>query len=460
MDERRADPVLFEGLYEKPARISFDEPFTSSDGGVVLLNAADRILDLTSVFVEQIPDARQAGKVRHTVEQLVRQRVLGIACGYADANDAARLAHDPLMRVAAGRSCNDEDALAGQSTLSRFENSMNSTTLFRIGCGLATAVLDHEKKRRRRRKPRLVTIDLDPTDDPTHGQQQFAFFNGHYGNWCYLPLAAFVSFDEDPMQYLVTSVLRPGNASAMRGAICVLRRLVGMIRERWPKARVRVRLDGGYATPTLFEWLEWSGVEYLVAMASNKRLDVIAEPVMRASRREQRQTGGTARRFGECRYAAKSWDRERRVIFKAEVVVLDGRAPRDNCRFVVTNMRHAPDRIYDIYRQRGDAENRIKELHQGVEIGRTSCTSFLANALRVLMSSAAYMLLQILREQAPNDELRRAQVWTLRERLIKVAARVRITWRRIEIHLPAAFAWRQSFRQLTMKLGAQLARAP
>ena len=462
MDERRADPVLFDDLFEKPTRISFDEPHTSSDGGVFVLNAADRLLGVTSAFVERIQDDRQPGKVQHTVEQLLRQRVFGIACGYADANDAARLAGDPMMRLAAGRSASDDgDDLAGQSTLSRFENSLDATTLFRIGCGLAEAVLDHQKRRRRkRRKPRLITIDLDPTDDPTHGQQQFAFFNGHYGNWCYLPLAGFVSFDDDPEQYLVAAVLRPGNAHATHGAICVLRRLVAMIRERWPKARIRVRLDGGYATPAMFEWLEWLGVEYLVAMASNKRLDAIAEPQMRQSRREQKRTGETARRFGECRYAARSWDHQRRVIYKAEVVSLSGRPPRDNCRFVVTNLRHSPENVYNIYRQRGDAENRIKELQYGVDIGRTSCTSFLANAFRVLMSAAAYMLLQCIREYAPDERLRRAQIWTLRDRLLKVAARVRITWRQIQIHLPETCAWAAAIRRLAVKLGACPALGP
>lgn len=461
MDERRADPVLFDDLYEKPTRVSFDEQRTSSDGGVFLVSAADRLLGITRAFVDQIEDGRQPGKVRHTVEQLLRQRVFGIACGYADANDAAKLAGDPMMRLAAGRSAEEDDDLAGQSTLSRFENSLDATTLFRIGCGLVEAVLDHQKRRRRAgRKPRLITIDLDPTDDPTHGQQQFAFFNGHYGNWCYLPLAAFVSFDRDPTQYLVGAVLRPGNAHATHGAFCVLRRLIEMIRWRWPKARIRVRLDGGYATPLMFEWLEWWGVEYLVAMAGNKRLDAIAEPAMRKSRREQRQTGETARRFGECRYAARSWDRRRRVIFKAEVVVLSGRPPRDNCRFVVTNLPHSPERVYNIYRQRGDAENRIKELQHGVDIGRTSCTSFLANAFRVLMSAAAYMLLQLLREYAPDEGLRRAQVWTLRERLIKVAARVRVTWRQIQIHLPATCGWAHLLRRLAINLGAEPALGP
>ena len=178
MEGRRADPVLFEELYARPARISFDQPHTSSDGGAVLLDAADRRLGLSAVFARFIDDPRQPGKVWHTVEQQVRQRVFGIACGYSDCNDAARLASDPMMRLASGRSVEDEsDTFASQPTLSRFENSLGATTLLRIGCAMAEAVIDHHRRRRRgRRKPRVITIDLDPTDDPTHGQQEFAFY--------------------------------------------------------------------------------------------------------------------------------------------------------------------------------------------------------------------------------------------------------------------------------------------
>ena len=208
MDERRANPVLFDDLNEKRTTILFDEPTTSSDGGVVLLQAADRELGLTTAFVERIDDPRQPGKVDHSIEQLVRQRIYGIACGYSDCNDAARLATDPMMRLVSGRSIEDEsDTLAGQSTLSRFENSLDATTLFRIGCSLAQAIVDRQKERRRgRRRPRLITIDLDPTEDPTHGQQEFSFYHGHYRSWCFLPTAMFISFDVESSQYLVATV--------------------------------------------------------------------------------------------------------------------------------------------------------------------------------------------------------------------------------------------------------------
>ena len=461
MDERRASPVLFDDLHEKPTRISFDEPTTSSDGGVVLLDAADRELGLVDAFVELIDDSRQPGKIDHSVEQLIRQRVFGIACGYSDCNDAARFAHDPMMRLVSGRSVEDEaDTLAGQSTLSRFENSLDATTLFRIGCSLAQAVVDRQKQRRRgRHKPQLITIDLDPTDDPTHGQQEFAFYHGHYRSWCYLPTAMFITFDHEPNQYLLASVLRRGNAHATDGAFCMIRRQVAMLRKAWPKVRIRVRLDGGFATPAMMEWLEWLGVEYLIGMPGNKRLNAIAEPLMKQGRAEQKRTGETARRFAECEYAARSWSVERRIIIKAEVTVIAGRDPRDNCRFVLTNLRHKPENVYRIYRKRGDVENRIKELHDGVDLGRTSCTSFLANSFRVLLSAAAYMLLQVLRERTDDPTLQRAQVRTLRERLLKVAARVRVTCRCIYIALPESYPWANAFRRLAITLRARPAPA-
>lgn len=461
MDGRRADPVLFDDLYAKPTRISFDEPTTSSDGGVILLDGAERLLGLTDVFVRCIEDRRQPGKIDHSVGQLIRQRLFGIACGYSDCNDAARLAGDPMMRLACGRAVDDEsDTLASQPTLSRFENSLDATTLFRIGCGMADAVVAHHKRRRcGRRKPKLITIDLDPTDDPAHGQQEFTFYHGHYGSWCYLPAAMFMTFDDEPTQHLVGTALRPGNAHPTHWAPCMIRRLVTKLREAWPKARLRVRLDGGYATPALLDWLEYLGVEFLVGMPGNERLNPIAEPLMKQARAEQKRTGETARRFGECWYATRSWPHERRIIIKAEVTVIHGREPRDNRRFVVTNLRHKPENVYRVYRKRGDVENRIKELLDGVDLGRTSCTSFLANSFRVLLSTGAYMLMQVLRDLTDDPDLRRAQIRTLRERLLKVAARVRVTWRRLHIALPESYVWANAFRRLAILLRARPAPA-
>ncbi len=216
----------------------------------------------------------------------------------------------------------------------------------------------------------------------------------------------FVAFDDEPTQHLVGAALRPGNAHPTRWAPCMLRRLVTMLRDAWPKSRLRVRLDGGYATPDLLDWLEYLGVEYLVGMPTNKRLKRIAEPLMKRARAEQKRSGETARRFGECSYATRKWPHERRIIIKAEVTVIAGREPRDNCRFLVTNLRHQPENAYSIYRKRGDVENRIKELLVGVDLGRTSCTSFLANSFRVLLSTAAYMLFQVLRELTDDPDLR------------------------------------------------------
>jgi len=176
---------------------------------------------------------------------------------------------------------------------------------------------------------------------------------------------------------------------------------------------------------------------------------------MKKVRAEQKRTGKTARRFAECKYGARSWGTERRIIIKPEVTVIEGRAPRDNCRFVVTNLRHKPENVYRLYRKRGDVENRIKELHDGVDLGRTSCTSFLANSFRVLRSAAASMLFQVLRELVDDPNLQRAQVRTLRERLLKVAARIRVTCRCVYIALPESYPWANAFRRLAIKLRAR-----
>ena len=463
MDEPSATPLLFADWFFKPTTITFAEPHTSSDGGAILLQAIEQKLRLASVFADGIEDTRQPGKVKHPLEQMVRQRIFGIACGYPDCNDTAKLADDPIMKLLSGlKDRPKQESLASQPTLSRFENSVDLPTLLHIACRLAQQVIDYQQRRRKgQRQPKRITIDIDPTDDPTHGQQVFSFFNGYYDSWCYLPLAVFISFDDQPQQDLVGTILRPGNARATLWTPWVLRRLAAALRKAWPKVKVRVRLDGGFAAPHIFDLLEGLNTEYLVAIAENSRLTALAEPWMQRARQMHRELGGAPHLFGECSYAAASWNKqERRVIVKAEVVGAPGCTPRDNPRFVVTNSRHRPERVYDIYRQRGDCENRIKELHHGLEIDRTSCSSFAANAFRVLLTSAAYMLIQALRDRIADGELRRAQVGTLRERLFKVAARVKITCRRIWIALPETFPFADTFRQLAQALGAIPALGP
>jgi hypothetical protein len=380
--------------------------------------------------------------------------VFGIACGYADCNDAARLADDPIQKLLVGRDPVQGEALASQSTLSRFENAVGPKSLYRMGEALAEAVIDRQRQRLRG-KARRITIELDPTDDPTHGSQQLTLFNGHYDTWCYLPVAGFIQFDAQPEQYLFTYVLRGGRAPAKLGAIGILARVIERLRAGFPKARLFVRLDGGFACPQILQFLEDEGVDYVIAMAGNAVLDRGCERWMKRARKLSAQSGQTEHLYAELRYAAKSWPHKRRIIVKAEVVRHEDRAPRDNARFVITNLQSQPQRLYeDIYCQRAHIELRIKELHHGLEIDRTSCTRFWANQFRVLLTAAAYALMQELRTRASGTHCARAQVSTLRERLLKLGVWVTSSVRRVVLHLPQSTPWRSDWCRIARRLGA------
>lgn len=438
----------------KPVVAAFDMAHASSDGGAVLLKGVDTQLGLTERLAGCFTDHRQPGKVQHQVIELLRQRIFGLACGYPDCNDAARLADDPIHKLLLERDPLTGPALGSQPTLSRFENAVGRQELLRLGQALADTVIAHHR-RRLRGQARRITIDLDPTDDPTYGQQEFTFFNGHYDTWCYLPVVATLTFDDEPEQYLVAAVLRPGNAPAKLGAIGLLRRLFGKLRAAFPGVRVRVRLDGGFQDNALLDFLEAEEVEYLVALASNARLEKRARRLLGKARMRAKVSSRTEHLYGETRYAARKWSHKRRVVMKAEVVRHPGRPPKDNPRFVVTNLRqHAPATVYGIYCARGDIENRIKELHDGLELDRTSCSRFLANQFRVLLTAAAYVLLQELRRRARGTACATAQVSTLRERLVKLAVWVERSVRRLILHLPAAFPWRTTWRRIACAVGA------
>ena len=226
-----------------------------------------------------------------------------------------------------------------------------------------------ERHKKRKRKARLITIGLDPTHDPTHGGQQLTFFNGFYDSWCYLPVAGFMSFDDEAEQYLFCYVLRPGDAVANRGCVPILKRVVHRLRRAFPRARIRVRLDSGFAGPQLYEFFDAERLEYVVGMSNNDVLKRFAEPLMQQVREDFEQRGEQTARFGECRYRARSWSRDHRVIIKANLAHNPGRNSKDNPRFVVTNLRGSPRRIYEkIYCARGDAENRIKELKYALQM--------------------------------------------------------------------------------------------
>jgi len=454
-DDSTTQCWLFADLANRPVAVRFDQERGSSDGGAVLLGAADRRLGLTDALAGCVRDGRDPERVIHEISDLVRQRVYGIACGYPDGNDAARLSADPVHKLLVGRDPVGEDDLASQPTLSRFENGADRADLFRMGEVLAERVIERHRRRRRGRA-RVVTIDLDQTDDPAHGEQQLVLFNGYYDEWCYLPLLGFVSFDDEADQYLVAAVLRPGNSPDKRGALGVLSRLLPRLRAAFPKARFRVRLDAGFAAPDVLDFLDEQGdVHYAVAMGKNSVLLRRAGKHMAQARRLSRESGKTEHVYAETLYAAKTWPRRRRIIIKAEVTRHPGRDPKDNPRFVITNMTGSPRWVYeDFYCRRGEIENRIKELHHGLEIDRTSCSRFLANQLRVLLTAAAYVLMQELRLRAARTKLARAQVSTLRDCLLKVGARVRSSVRRILLNLPTSFPYAHAWGVVAHSLGA------
>ena len=254
-DETRPQTVLFPDLFDRPLVATFDQPHASSDGGAVLLKAAERQYELVDGFARCLVEDRQTGKVRHSLADLVAQRIFGLACGYPDANDADRLGDDPMQKLLLGRDPIAGERLASQPTISRFENGAARQVLYRMGRELATRAIDRHRRRLHGRA-RRITIDLDPTDDPTHGAQQLTFFNGHYDSWCYLPLLAFLPFDAEAEQYLCAAILRPGNVPASRGTRGRLRRWLARGRGAFPKARFLVRLDGGFATPAILDFLD------------------------------------------------------------------------------------------------------------------------------------------------------------------------------------------------------------
>ena len=445
--------VLFKSLSKKNVIAEFDQRHASSDGGALLLKACDEKLGLSASLSACLVDSRQQAKVQHDLQTLFRQRLFAIACGYADASDAARLADDPIFKMLADRDPIEGFDLASQPTLSRFENGVSRGELLRMSEALANQVI--QRHRRRKRGVRRITIDLDPTHDATHGGQQLSLFNGFYDSHCYLPLAGFLSFDNERDQYLFCYVLRPGNATAKQGCIGLLKRFLPALRQAFPKAKIRIRLDAGFAGHELYEFFEKECLEYVVCMSTNKVLKGHAEPLI-APLREALEAGKTWRpAFGECQYKARSWNQKRRVIMKADITLHAGRKPKENPRFIVTNIKRSPSWIYKrIYCQRGDAENRIKELKHGLSIDRTSCTSFLANQLRVLITGAAYVLMQELRLKARHTRFARAQVSTLRLHLLKFGAWVQSSVRRTLLHFPENAPYAQEWCRIARAVGA------
>ena len=407
----------------------------SSDGGLTLVAAADKRLGLTAELASLIPDHREPGKVRHSLHDLVSQRVYQIACGYEDCNDADDLRYDPVFKTAIGRLPASDPALASQPTLSRLENTITRTQLLRMGQLLVEMfVRQHSQE-----PPGKIILDFDATDDPTHGQQQFTAFHGFYDEHCYVPLIVTAQVDEGPKE-LLTVMLRPGRSHAGAYALSVLKRLVARLRQQWPGTPLIFRADSGFAKPEIYDWCDGNEVGYLINLAKNSRLEELADRYLVAARIIHRLTGRKARYVTEDLYAAESWPYERRVLVKAEVT-----EKGDNPRFVVTNLSGEPEALYACYAIRGDAENRIKELKRDLKIDRTSCHRFVANQFRLILHGAAYILLSLISRGLAGTSLARAQVCTLQRQLLKLGVRVEETvrhvWLRFASSCPVQSLW-------------------
>ena len=446
--------VLFEGGFVKPVLAVFDQPASSSDGGALLLKLADERLGLSRAVAAALPDEREASKVKHSLLNVVHQRVFGIGNGYEDANDASRLRSDPTHQLLLGRIPGVGSELASQPTISRLENAFKERQLRAAGEAVTGAVLKRHQRRLGRGVKRIV-IDVDATWDAAHGEQQGALFNGFYGDHGFLPLVAFAQFDDESEQYLLAARLRPGNAGS-GDVLSFLQGVIERVRSHFPAAELTLRADAGFALPQVFEYLDDHGVSYVIGMSGTSRLKEYAEPGMQIARALSDASGESERVYVDKQYQTRrSWPHSRRVIIKAEVTRYPGRAGRDNARFVITDLTGAADHVYEsVYSRRGDVENRIKELKNAIRMDRTSCTSFEANQFRVILHAIAFALYQEIRLAAAGTGFASAQVLTIRERLIKLGAWFKTTTRRIVVHLPDTAPWRGEWVTIAGRLAA------
>lgn len=444
MNQSGLDGSLFQltipDIFEKPLVYEQTDSQLTSDAGLGVIAALDRKVGLTQAVACSLRDKRDSSRVRHDLLTILRQRCYGIAAGYEDANDAHRLRDEPLLKTLLGT----DKPLAVQATVSRFENSVSASELYRAADRLADRLLDHLATRHG--NTTRVVIELDPTCDPTHGMQQLTLFNGAYDTHCYLPQLVFVTFcdkrgRECDESYLLAAVLRNGRAHATEGAMALLRRAVDKVRSRFGRAKILVRLDGGFASPEIYRGLEELGVKYVIAMGSNQRLEAVVEPVLEKVRQQVARKGETCQTFESFSYRADSWERSRRVVAKVEVTV-DSRdrskRPRDNVRFVVTNVYNLMPRYvyWRDYTKRAKIENRIKEVKIDGALGRSSCNRFLANQFRLLFAQIAYLLIQLLRLHAPDATIRRWQYGQIRVKLLKHAGIVTNSRRRTLVSTP------------------------
>ena len=438
----------FEACGKREIVARFDGGTISSDGGAFLLRQTDQRLNLLPRLAQCFLDGRNQEQVEHSILEMLSQRIYGLALGYEDINDHEQLRKDPVFGILAGRQ-ELEEPLAGKSTLNRMELGAGTQDRYKkitfwkeaVDELLVQVFLESYPQ-----APAQIILDVDTTDLPLHGNQEGRFFHGYYGNYCYLPLYIFCG------EHVLCARLREANHDAAFGSLAEIRRTIAQIRVAWPKVKIILRGDSGFCRNELMSWCESEGVEFVFGLARNQRLRRIIGAQMHAATQQWQQTGTAARVFSEFDYQAKKtkkggWDRERRVVAKAEHI--DG---KENPRFVVTSLTSeswAAQTLYEeLYCARGDMENRIKEQFT-LFADRVSAETMRANQLRLYLSAMAYVLVCGLRRLGLKaTELATAQAATIRLRLLKIGALIRVSVRRVWISLPRSYPWPDLFAQV------------
>ena len=427
MTDCSASQLEFASCQGRKIQADFEGGEVSSDGGLLLLREVDRRLNLLSRAGRLLNDPRQKGKIRHSKEAMLRQRVFAIAQGYEDLNDHDTLRDDTLLQTAAGRLCR----LASAAILCRMENQADRQSAIALNELLVDLFIESQKS-----PPKEIILDFDATDDPVHGHQEGRFFHGYYRHYCFLPLYVFCG------HHPLLAWLRPSNIDGARGSWLALRWLVKKLRAAWPKVRIIWRADSGFCRWRMLRWSERNQVDYVVGLAKNKRVESDCRELLDEAEALWESKGEKQRLFAWVDYGARSWDQKRRVIAKAE----HGEKGR-NPRFVVTSLKGDPQKIYDdVYCARGEMENRIKEQQLGLFADRTSCHAWWPNQLRLLLSTLAYVLINGLRRLGlKGTDWARKQCDQLRVCLLKVGAVIIRNTRRIIVHLSSSWPGREMF---------------
>lgn len=434
MSKRTTNCHRFKGIKSLAVVSDFSGGDITSDAGALLLREADRRTGLIDNLARAIEDRREQGYVTHDVKTMLTQRIIGLGCGYEDGNDHLQLRDDPMFQIVANM-VPGEKPLASPPTLSRLERAVTREDLAKMSKVLVDQFIARHKK-----APKHLTLDFDWTDDRIHGRQEFAAFNKHYDAYCFLPLYVFCGND------LLVAYLRPSDQDGARHTWAILALLVKALRAAWPGVTIRWRADGGFARPQIFRWCEKQGVEYVVGLPGNKRLERLAGSVIGDSRLSYLWYKKPVTQFGKIKYRAGTWNKKREVIVKVD---RDGEGEDDvTTRYLVTNIAEKDARkIYTkLYSPRGDMENRIKEQQLGLFADRTSSPKFLANQFRLLLSSAAYVLIEHMRRTAlAGTEFAKAQCTTIRTKLLKIGAVIMKNSRRILIHMAGHYPYQSIF---------------